>query len=334
MAQGKQVRNGKAFEYALAMVYAEKLRSAGISVSIDEDSSLLTAKGYFEEFGEKEQLRFREAAIQTFDTLVRLEPGLTAQKNSSDSLLIRLNSDSEGEDGDVRDVVFRRQSPLWEIGFSAKNNNDAVKHSRLSSVLDFGKSWLDIPCSQTYWDEIAPIFNYLEEAKGKHLTWEDLGAEKAERVYVPLLKAFRKELLRINGTSEQVPQMLIKYLIGSYPFYKIIKDDVHNLVVVKVFNIQGQLNKAVNGVKPQYKTPQINLPTRIVEFEMKSDSDNTLNMILDGGWEISFRIHNASTMVEKSLKFDIRLLGNPPILFTQHLFQTPLTEPTNKDKWL
>lgn len=334
MAQGKQVRNGKAFEYALAMVYAEKLRSAGISVSIDEDSSLLTAKGYFEEFPEKEQLRFREAAIQTCDTLVRLEPGLTTQKNSSDSLLIRLNSDSEGEDGDVRDVVFLRQSPLWEIGFSAKNNNDAVKHSRLSSVLNFGKSWLDIPCSQTYWDEIAPIFNYLEEAKNQHLTWEDLGAEKAERVYVPLLKAFRKELLRINGTSEQVPQMLIKYLIGSYPFYKIIKDDVHNLVVVKAFNIQGQLNRTVNGVKPQYKTPQINLPTRIVEFEMKSDSDNTLNMILDGGWEISFRIHNASTMVEKSLKFDIRLLGNPPILFTQHLFQTPLTEPTNKDKWL
>ena len=54
---------------------------------------------------------------------------------------------------------------------------------------------------------------------------------------------------------------------------------------------------------------------------MKSGSYNTLNMILDGGWEISFRIHNASTKVEKSLKFDIKLLGNPPILFTQHLFQ-------------
>ncbi len=145
-----------------------------------------------------------------------------------------------------------------------------------------------------------------------------------------MLKAFRKELLRINETSLQVPQMLIKYLIGAYPFYKVIKDDIHNLVVVKAFNIQGQLNRPVNGVKPQYKTPHINLPTRIVEFEMKSDSDNTLNMILDGGWEISFRIHNASTMVEKSLKFDIRLLGNPPILFTQHLFQTPLTEPTKQ----
>ncbi len=328
MAQGKQVKNGKAFEYALAMVYTEKLCSAGCNVYLEENSSLMTAKSYFEQFDEKEQGRFCEAAIQTFDTLVRLEPGLTAQKAPSDSLTIYLNDDSEGEDGDVRDVVFRRQSSSWEIGFSAKNNNDAVKHSRLSAVLDFGKSWLDIPCSQTYWSEIEPIFRYLEDAKRQRLTWEALGTDKAERVYSPLLKAFRKELLRINATHQQVPQKLIKYLIGTSPFYKIIKDDIHNLVVVKAFNIQGQLNRTVNGVKPQYRTPQINLPTRIVEFEMKSGSDNTLNMILDGGWEISFRIHNASTMVEKSLKFDIRLLGNPPILFTQHLFQTPLTEPT------
>ena len=43
-------------------------------------------------------------------------------------------------------------------------------------------------------------------------------------------------------------------------------------------------------------------------------------MILDEGWQISFRIHNASLKLETSLKFDINLIGNPPILFTQHLF--------------
>lgn len=330
MAQGKQVRNGKAFEYALATVYAEKLRTMGIEVNLEENSSLSVARGYFEHFAEKERLRFREAASQTFETIIRLEPGLTAQQNPSDSLLVILNSDDEGEDGDVRDVVFRRMSPQWEIGFSAKNNNDAVKHSRLSSVLDFGESWLGVPCSQAYWEEIAPIFHYLEEKKNQHLSWEELGTDKAKNVYQPLLRAFREELLRINQSNSQVPQKLIEYLIGSFPFYKIIKDDTHNLVVVKAFNVQGQLNKTVNRAKPQYKTPPINLPTRIVEFEMKPDSDNTLNMILDGGWEISFRIHNASTQVEKSLKFDIRLLGNPPVLFTQHLFQTPLTESTSK----
>ncbi len=43
-------------------------------------------------------------------------------------------------------------------------------------------------------------------------------------------------------------------------------------------------------------------------------------MVLDEGWQISFRIHNASTLIEPSLKFDIQLIGNPPVLFTQHLF--------------
>ena len=322
MAQGDQVKNGKAFEYALASVYADKLRELGINVTLMENSALNVAKGYFSQFIVEDQLKYKEAAYQTLDTMARLEPGLVAQKKDHDMLFVCLNDDNEGEDGDVRDVVFSRKTPNWEIGFSAKNNNDAVKHSRLSSVLDFGKSWVGVPCSQTYWNEIAPIFEYLGEAKERALTWNDLGEEKINKVYLPLLMAFRKELLKINTENNGIPQKLIRYLVGTYPFYKIIKDDAHNMVVVKAFNIEGELNKTVNGIKPQYKTPNINLPTRIVEFEMKPDSDNTLNMILDGGWEISFRIHNASTKVEKSLKFDIKLLGNPPVLFTQYLFQS------------
>lgn len=323
MAQGDQVKNGKAFEYALASTYTEKLQAIGIKVTLVENSALNVAKGYFSEFCVDERLRYKEAAYQTLDTMVRLEPGLLVQKKENDMLYVCLNDDNEGEDGDVRDVVFSRQTPRWEVGFSAKNNNDAVKHSRLSSVLDFGESWVNIPCSGAYWTEISPIFNYLEEAKNNKQTWNDLGSDKAEKVYMPLLAAFRKELLKIDKENQGVPQKLIRYLVGKYPFYKIIKDDAHSMVVVKAFNIEGELNKTVSGRKPQYKTPQINLPTRIVEFEMKPGSDNTLHMILDGGWEISFRIHNASTKVEKSLKFDIKLLGNPPVLFTQHLFQNP-----------
>jgi len=319
MAQGDQVKNGKAFEYALAKTYADFLALKGVNVRLDDNSALCVAKGFFEEFRQDEKDRFCEAATQTIDTLLKIEPGLSAQRNESDVLHISLNNDAEGEEGDVRDVIFKRSSPSWEVGFSAKNNNDAVKHSRLSSVLDFGKSWVGVPCSQTYWDEIKPIFDYIGESMP--MNWSDLGEKKAEQVYYPLLMAFRRELLKINGENTDIPRKLIQYLVGQHPFYKIIKDDAHNMVIVKAFNLDGELNKTVNKTRPRYKTPKINFPTRIVEFEMKPDSDNTLNMILDGGWEISFRIHNASTKLEKSLKFDIKLLGNPPILFTQYLFQ-------------
>lgn len=32
---------------------------------------------------------------------------------------------------------------------------------------------------------------------------------------------------------------------------------------------------------------------------------------MDKGWAISFRIHNASSRIEPSLKFDIQLVGIP-----------------------
>ena len=129
-------------------------------------------------------------------------------------------------------------------------------------------------------------------------------------------------MLFINENNDNIPQKLVQYLIGRYPFYKIIKDDASNMVIVKAFNIEGELNKALGGVRSNYRIPHVNLPTRIVEFDfMRGREDNTLDMILDGGWEISFRIHNASSRVETSLKFDIQLLGNPPILFTQYIFQ-------------
>jgi len=321
MAQGNQVKNGKAFEYAIAKMYCEYINQLGVHAMLIENEAYVQAREYYKGFTNAEQRKFDRAASETINTMTKIEPGLIVQKNDEDVLNIYLQKDQEGENGDVRDVVFCRMHPQWEIGFSAKNNNDAVKHSRLGRTLDFGQVWLDTPCSQIYWNNIAPVFEYIEECVSKHLKWEDLGTAKRERVYMPLLQAFRHEVLSLAESDTSVPARLVKYLIGNHAFYKIIKDDTHHLVVVKAFNINGELNKTINGVRARYTTPRINLPTRIVEFEMKQDSDTTLNMILDGGWEISFRLHNASTYVERSLKFDIKLLGNPPILFTQHLFQ-------------
>lgn len=320
MPQGEQVKNGKAFEFSLAYQYYSSLQLLGKNVELVESSALNIAREFYNSFSSEKKEEFDIAARQTIETMLKIEPGLQAQKNSSDKLFISLQNDSEGAVGDVRDVIFRRVRPTWEIGFSAKNNNDAVKHSRLSRILDFGQEWLGCPCSQKYWDDILPIFSFLKEYDGQ--TFNSLGNDKVTKVYVPLLTAFREELMRIYENNENIPEKLIRYLIGNYAFYKIIKDDSHNLVIVKAFNINNELNKNINGAKSHYKIPQINLPTRIVEFDFKAGAeDNTLDMILDGGWEISFRIHNASSKIEQSLKFDIRLLGNPPILFTQHLFR-------------
>lgn len=318
-----QVDNGKAFEYAIAKTYFDYLVSLGVNVEFQHDEPWINAQRCFEFQALDSQQGFCRAAEKTIETLVAIEPGLVSSKNAQDILKLRIASDVEGIAGDVRDVIFYRNNwTIWELGISAKNNHDAVKHSRLSQTIDFGREWLNLGCSDAYFSEIRPIFDRLARIKATQpqLEWTDLGEQKSTEIYVPLLNAFRKEMLALARNNREATANLLCYLIGRKPFYKIIKEDKNNIVVVKAFNIDGKLNKTVNGQKPVIKTEAINLPTRIIELEFKPGSDTTLMMVLDEGWQISFRLHNASKHIEPSLKFDINLIGNPPILFTQHLF--------------
>ena len=47
------------------------------------------------------------------------------------------------------------------------------------------------------------------------------------------------------------------------------------------------------------------------EGKFKTNSSNTVEMYLNNGWQLSFRIHNASSKVEPSLKFDVQFIGMP-----------------------
>lgn len=82
-------------------------------------------------------------------------------EKSDDLLKLKIQTDNEGKDGDVRDIVISRKDVQWEIGLSIKHNHFAVKHSRLAKSLDFGQKWFGIACSDTYWNDIKPIFDYL-----------------------------------------------------------------------------------------------------------------------------------------------------------------------------
>jgi hypothetical protein len=81
------------------------------------------------------------------------------------------------------------------------------------------------------------------------------------------------------------------------------------------FNLFGTLNQASAFEPPKTSIPPIDLPTRIIDLSLKENSLTTVILTMDRGWAISFRIHNASTIVEPSLKFDIQLIGQPANLF-------------------
>lgn len=100
---------------------------------------------------------------------------------------------------------------------------------------------------------------------------------------------------------------MIEYLLGESDFYKVIEIDSKRITQIQSYNLRGILNKQGNSRKRSIELLISALPTRIISLEYKPGSKNTLELYLDGGWQFSFRIHNASTKVEPSLKFDIQL---------------------------
>jgi hypothetical protein len=241
-----------------------------------------------------------------------LEPMI--EEGNNDVLTLQLQSDREGVLGDVRDILLMRSKEEWIIGISVKHNHFAVKHSRLSSVLDFGESWFDIPCSEAYWNDIAPIFSPLEQNRGM-IAWRDI-EDKENSVYVPLLRAFIREVLRCNEKDESVPRKMIEYLLGKYDFYKLVGIDRESKTNLIAFNLRGTLNRASSKSRPRRTILTTLLPSRIVSFGMKPNSSTTAELYMDNGWQFSFRIHNASTAVETSLKFDIQIVGMPATIIS------------------
>lgn len=315
----RQVVNGKAFEFALLDEFHQRLKLL-TSVTINKNEPYETAKGFFDSFNEKEQETFRITASSAINFLIDIEPRLSNGISKDDILELEIASDQMGQSGDVRDVILIRSLQKWEIGVSAKNNHRAVKHSRLSQLIDFGDKWLGVPCSQAYFEEIKPIFDMLTaiRSKDKSTKWTSI-ENMHEVVYLPILNAFRKELIRLDKENPNiVAENLVQYLIGNKDFYKVIKGK--KKVEIQAYNLHGSLNLAFENIKPKAKIPKLKLPSRLIEVVYQDNSTTTLLVSLNEGWQISFRIHNASSRVEPSLKFDINLVSTPHTLFINHIF--------------
>lgn len=315
-----QTINGKAFEYTLLKEFLERLKAV-TAVSVVDNDPYKTALKCFLSFSEKEKSHFSLVASFAVNFLLDIEPRLSNGISDKDILQLEIVSDKEGQNGDVRDVLAIRSLQKWEIGISAKNNHRAVKHSRLSNDIDFGQKWLGFPCSVEYFKEVKPVFDYLAKLRTASKAiqkWDTLG-DYHTSVYVPILDAFKKELLRIDAENQgTVAERLIEYLIGNQDFYKVIKGS--NKVEIQAYNLHGTLNLPFENVKPKAKVPKLKLPSRLIEVVYQENSKTTLLVTLNKGWQISFRIHNASSRIEPSLKFDINLVSAPHSLFTNQLF--------------
>lgn len=305
---------GKAYEYACILALKQLVENIR-PIKIIENSSLeIAKKRYLEDISQDERSEMIVSAMAGMKIIIKIEPKIIEDGN--DLLTISLQPDTVAKSGDIRDILIIRRSIEWEIGVSVKHNHEALKHSRLAQNLDFGSSWYGLRSSQKYFDEITPIFNNLTKLKVEGRLWRDI-EDKNNIVYVPLLKAFIKEIIRAYKLEgDKVTTGLIKYLLGSNgnDYYKLIHYKNH-LTRVIPYNLYGTLNKATETSEPEKLVPKILLPTRIIDLSFKENSLTTVILTMDNGWSLSFRLHNASSRVEPSLKFDIQLVGQPSSLF-------------------
>lgn len=298
---------GRAYEYICLQTLSREINNIR-PAEILENSSFNAAAHAWDAIDENTRETLTISAKAAVATLFDMEPMII--ENDEDALELYIQPDTKGEAGDVRDIIIVRENVKWEIGLSIKHNHFAVKHSRLGKSLDFADRWFGVPCSQDYWNAVKPVFAYVEQEKKNNKKWSELSA-KAEDVYIPLLKAFVDEIKRANATNKDIPRRMVEYLLGEFDFYKVISVDNKKVTQIQTYNLRGTLNQASRKEQPKIIVPVSSLPTRIVSLDFKPDSDNTVELYMDGGWQFSFRIHNASTYVETSLKFDIQIVGMP-----------------------
>ena len=96
-----------------------------------------------------------------------------------------------------------------------------------------------------------------------------------------------------------------------------ITDDKSRTTRVEAINIAGTLNSSSGDEKAITKVPILKMPTQFYHIGFKPNSDNTVEVVCDEGWQISMRIHNASSRVEPSLKFDVQLISFPSSVYAQ-----------------
>lgn len=298
---------GRAYEFICLHSLYEAINAVRPAL-ITHNSSYEAAENAWNTLSGAEKTLYTLSAKSTIATIFAMEPNIV--EIDDDILNLYIQNDQHGEIADVRDIIIQRKDIVWEIGLSIKHNHMAVKHSRLAKSLDFGDKWYGVKCSHAYWNDVKPIFDFLEEEKEKGTYFRDLNS-KEDDVYVPLLNAFMAEVKKQVDNDDSIPRKMVEYLLSKYDFYKVISIDNKRITTIQSFNMYGTLNLPSKRKEPEIKVPSIELPTTLLYVGFKPKSKTTILMSFDNGWQFSFRIHNAKDVIETSLKFDIQIAGMP-----------------------
>lgn len=311
MPKATNAINGKAFEFACLSSLLEYMKSTGKSVSVETGKPYQTAQRAYDSRDQKMRDNMDESAKTAVKLLLPLEPKLADGKGN---LLLQISPDSraKGVEGDVRDVICIRGDENWTIGISCKHNHEGLRHPRVTEGKDFGKDWMDIPCSKDFMDEITPVTDSLINNDKNGIKWSEI-KDKWDSYYIPILSAYKNEIERMCKNDPSVPKKLLSYFFGANDFYKVIMKERARTTTVEGFNMHGTLNSPCGKKKAMTKVPVMKMPTRLLDTAFKPRSKTTIIITFDNGWSISMRLHNKDRIAKPtSLAWDINLVGLPP----------------------
>ncbi len=319
---GKQTTNGKAFEYACIFNLNKIINKyPQITSKIIKDNQYNICKKHFKSLSKNHKEVLIKGGFKLAEKLVMLEPRLIfSSKGMTDNIELTIQSDEKGKKGDVRDIIAIRIKAKagWEIGISCKHGHKALKHQRISPHIDIGKEWLLFPCDKQYKQDIKAVFDLVKSYKNEgKKEWSEI-INKDKEIYEPTIKAVKSFLERFYKKHGKILcENLLTYIIGKEDFYKVIIQYKKRNLLLQGFNFNNTLNKKADNNQPYQKIPKLHKPSKFYSIGFKKDSKNTLLLVMDEGWQISMRIHNARTDIENSLKIDAQLIGNPSNLFNE-----------------
>lgn len=300
----KSNRNGRAFEAIVFHDLASEAKKQNLNFSI-------TSRGYqyhqedikfFNQLsdGDAKDIKLRNDYIQHV-SLITSWLFNTFHLSSCDSIVLDKLPDNAGHDGDVTDIrlVLYTGHNKSIINLSLKNNSNALKHSRISSV----PVWLGYDSnsaeSRTYHEEYCKIWkavqnqidNFNRTSPIKVSKYNELDFMvtnyKNDVIYENYYNLINQFIATYCTTPDKV-QHLFRHLVGVQNFYKII-------------------NKPKKIIIADYTN--IALPTTL---ELYRNDLNYLVLKFNNDWEISLRLHNGDNKLSPSLKIDAQLVTDSP----------------------
>ncbi len=194
----------------------------------------------------------------------------------------------------------------------------------LSPETDLGEVWYGQPFSEEYWAEVRSVFERLEKEEALGMSREDPG-EMGQDVSVPLLLAFRNEIVRVYEDDRGLPRKIVERFLERFRDFQnearqIEKDagtKEDGLTVIERSSEVGNWNRFRLGTarESELLPSDAELPTRIVHLDFADDGSTELEMILNNGWQLGFCVRNEGASAGSALLFDVELVGAPyPIM--------------------